>query len=90
MVQEVSDEAIKRLFDVKNQLLFIEKIRFKFRNFQLHNTHAKLEVLAVSLTSTWLGMLAGGKKPQNVFINLDSAIEMAVEFKKCKTIALVK
>ena len=74
LVHEVSDEAIKRMFDVKNQPLFIEKLRFKFRDFQLHNTHAKSEVLAV--------MLGGGKKPQNIFISLDSAMEMAVKFKK--------
>ena len=90
LFHEVSAEAIETLLDMKNQPLFIEKIRNKFRDFQLHSTHAKSEVLAVGLTSAWSGMLGGGKDPQDVFINLDGAIEMAIQSKKSKAVAVVK
>ena len=72
LFHKVSPEAIETLLDMKNQPLFIEKIRNKFRDFQLHSTHVKPEVLAVGLTSAWSGMLGGGKDPQDVFINLPS------------------
>ena len=51
--------------------------------------HAK-KVLAVGLSSTWSGMLRGNKNPQDIFINLDGAIEIAVQCKKPKTVALIK
>ena len=68
----------------------MEKIRDNFMHFQQHNTHAKSEVLAVGLTSTWSGMLGGGKNPQDVVIELDVAIEIAVETKKPKAYILHK
>ena len=51
--------------------------------------HAK-KVLSVGLTRTWSGMLGGSKNPQNIFINLDGAIEIAVQSKKPRTVALIK
>lgn len=78
------------MFDVQNQPLHIEKIRDNVIHFQLHNNHAKWEVLAVGLTSTWSGMLGGGKNPQDVVIKVDVAIEMTVQTKKPKAYIFYK
>lgn len=42
------------------------------------------------LCFTWSGMLGGGKNLQDVFIDLDGAIEMAIQSKNPKAVALVK
>ena len=82
--------AIETLFDVQNQPLRMKKIRNKVMHFQLHNTQAKWEVLTVRLTSAWSGILGSGKNPQVVVIELDAAIEMAVQTKKSKAYILYK
>ena len=81
---------METLFDVQNQPLCIEKVRDNFIDFQLHNPHAKSEVLVIYLTSFWSGMLEGGKNPQDVVIERHGAIEMTVQSKKPKPVAMVK
>ena len=81
---------METLFNVQNQPLRMKKIRDNVMHFQLHNAHAKSEVLLVGLTNFWSGMLGGAKNPQDVVIELDVAIEMTVQTKNTKAYILYK
>ena len=90
LFHEVTAGAMETLFDVQYQPLHLEKKRDNFKDLQLHSTHAKSEVLAVGLTRTWLGKLGGDKNPQDVFIDFEGAIEMAMQSKKAQRSCLGK
>ena len=81
---EVTAGTMETLFDMQYQPLCLEKKRDNFKDLQLHSTHAKSEVLTVGLTRTWLSKLGGGKNPQDVFIDLEGAIEMTIQSKKAQ------
>ena len=88
--------AIETLFDEQSQPLFkradlgkylgIRNIRDNFKDFPLHHAHPRSAIEGVGLYNT-LGRV---KNPHDIFINLDSAIEIAVRSKKPRAVALVK
>ena len=88
--------AIEMLFDNRNQPLFkrsdlgkclgIRHIRDNFKEFSLHHDRSKSEIEGVGTTDS-LGRI---KNSHDIFINLDSAIEIVVRSKKPKAVVLVK
>ena len=88
--------AIETLFDDENQPLFrrselgkylgIRNIRENFREFLSHHACSRSEIEGVGVTYP----LGQTKNSHDIFINLDSAIEIAVRSKKPKAVALVK
>ena len=66
--------------------LGIRNIRDNLKEFSLHHAHPRFEIEGVSVTNA----LGRTKNPHDIFINLDSAIEIAVRSKKPKAVALVK
>ena len=96
LFQKVPAGAIETLFDDENQPLFrrselgkylgIRNIREKFREFLSHHACSRSEIEGVGVTYP----LGQTKNSHDIFINLDSAIEIAVRSKKPKAVALVK
>ena len=88
--------AIETLFDDENQPLFrrselgkylgIRNIRENFREFLSHHACSRSEIEGVGVTYP----LGQTKNSHDIFINLDSAIEIAVRSKKPRAVALVK
>ena len=88
--------AIEMFFDNQNQPLFkrpdlgkclgIRQIRDNFKEFSLHHVRSKSEIEGVGTTDP----LGRTKNSHDIFINLDSAIEIAVRSKKPKAVVLVK
>ena len=66
--------------------LSIRNIRDNFKEFSSHHAHPRPEIESVGVTDT----IGRAKSPHDTFINLDSAIEIAVHSKKPKAVALVK
>ena len=96
LFQKVPAGAIETLFDDENQPLFrrselgkylgIRNIRENFREFLSHHACSRSEIEGVGVTYP----LGQTKNSHDIFINLDSAIEIAVRSKKPKAVALVK
>ena len=96
LFQKVPAGAIETLFDDENQPLFrrselgkylgIRNIRENFREFLSHHARPRSEIEGVGVTYP----LGQTKNSHDIFINLDSAIEIAVRSKKPKAVALVK
>ena len=96
LFHKVPAGAIETLFDEQNQPLFkradlgkylgIRNIRDNFKDFPLYHVHPRSEIEGVGL----YGTLGRAKNPHDIFINLDSAIEIAIHFKKPRAVALVK
>ena len=96
LFQKVPAGAIETLFDDENQPLFrrselgkylgIRNIRENFREFLSHHACSRSEIEGVGVTYS----LGQTKNSHDIFINLDSAIEIAVRSKKPKAVALVK
>ena len=96
LFHEVPARAIETLFDAQNQPLFkiadlgkylgIRNVRDNFKEFSSHHARPRPEIEGVGVTDT----LGRAKNPHDIFINLDSAIEIAVCSKKPTAVALVK
>ena len=96
LFHKVPAGAIGTLFDEQNQPLFkradlgkylrIWNIRDNFKEFSSHHAHPRSEIEGVGHTDT----LGRAKNSHDIFINLDSAIEIAVRSKKPWAVALVK
>ena len=96
LFHKVPAGAIETLFDEQNQPLFkraglgkylgIRNIRDTFKEFSSHHACSRSEIEDVGVTNT----LGRAKNPHDIFINLESAIEIAVRSKKPKVVALVK
>ena len=96
LFRKVPSGAIKMLLDVQNQPLFkrtdlgkylgIEGIKHNFKDFPSHYIRPKSEIEEGGQTPH----LRMTKNPHDIFINLDGSIEMAVQSKKPKAVALVK
>ena len=96
LFQKVPAGAIETLFDDENQPLFrrselgkylgIRNIRENFREFLSNHACSRSEIEGVGVTYP----LGQTKNSHDIFINLDSAIEIAVRSKKPKAVALVK
>ena len=96
LFQKVPAGAIETLFDDENQPLFrrselgkylgIRNIRENFREFLSHHACSRSEIEGVGVTYP----PGQTKNSHDIFINLDSAIEIAVRSKKPKAVALVK
>ena len=94
LVSNLSNE-IEMPFDEQNQPLFkradlgkylsIRYIR-DFKDFPLHHAHPRSEIEGVGLFDT----LGRAESSHDIFINLDSATEIAVRSKKSRAVALVK
>ena len=88
--------AIETIFNEQNQPLFkradlgkylgIRNIRYNFKEFPLHHAHPRSEIEGVGVTNT----LGREKNPHDIFINMNSAIQMAVRSKKPRAAALGK
>ena len=95
LVSNLSNE-IATLFNEQNQPLFkradlgkylsIRNVRDNFKDFPLHHAHPRSEIEGVGLYDT----LGRAKNPHDIFVNLDSAIEIAVRSKKPRAVALIK
>ena len=66
--------------------LGIRNIRVNFKEFSWHHAHPRSEIEVVGVTETF----GRAKNYHDTFINLDSAIEIAVHSKKPRAVALVK
>ena len=96
LFQKVPAGAIETLFDDENQPLFrrselgkylgIRNIRENFREFLSHHACSRSEIEGVGVTYP----LGQTKNSHDIFINLDSAIEIAVRSRNFKAFALVK
>ena len=96
LFQKVPAGAIQTLFDDQNQTLFkrsdlgkylgIRNIRDNFNKVSLHHARARSEIEGVDVTNP----VRRTKYSHDIFINLESAIEIAVRSKKPKAVALVK
>ena len=88
--------AIETIFDEQNQPLFkrddlrkylgMRNIRDNFKDFKLHRARPRSEIEGVVQSDT----LGRAKNHHDIFINLDSAIKIAVCSKKMSAIALLK
>ena len=88
LFHKVPEGAIEKLFDEQNQPLFkradlgtylgIRNIRGNFKEFLSHHAHRSSKIEGVVNATDTLGW---AKNPQDIFINLDSAIEIAVRSK---------
>ena len=84
LFHKVPTEAIDMLFDEQKQgwfrkVLGIENIKHNFKDFPSHYVRPRFD-----------HPIAKEKNPYDIFIDLDSSIEMAVRSKKPKAVALVK
>ena len=96
LFQKVPPGAIETLFDDQNQSLFkrsdlgkylgIRNMRDNFKEFSSHHSRPRSEIEVVGVTDP----LGRTEISHDIFINLDSAIEIAVCSKKPKAVALVK
>ena len=96
LFHKVPAGAIETLFDEQNQPLFkradlgkylgIRNIRDNFKEFSSHHAHPRSEIEGVGMTDT----LGRAKNHHDIFINFDSAIDIAVRPKKITAVALVK
>ena len=96
LFHEVPAGAIETLFNDQNQSLFkrddlgkylgISNIRDNFKDFPSHYTRLRSEIEGAVRYDT----VRRTKNPHDIFINLDGSIEMAVQSKKPKAVALVK
>ena len=96
LFQKVPAGAIQTLFDYQNQTLFkrsdlgkylgIRNIRDNFNKFSSHHARTRSEIEGVGVTNP----IGRTKYSHDIFINLESAIEIAVRCKKPKAVALVK
>ena len=66
--------------------LGIRNIRDNFKEFSSHHAHPRSEIEGVGVTYS----LGRTKNSHDIFINLDSAIEIAVRSRNFKAFALVK
>ena len=93
LFHKVPAGAIETLFNAQNQPLFnraelgkdlgIWNIRDNFKDFPLNHVYPKSEIEGVVPYDT----LGRAKNHGDIFINLDSAIQIAVRSKKCKAVA---
>ena len=96
LFQKVPAGAIQTLFDYQNQTLFkrsdlgkylgIRNITDNFNKFSSHHARTRSEIEGVGVTNP----IGRTKYSHDIFINLESAIEIAVRSKKPKAVALVK
>ena len=96
LFQKVPAGTIEMLFDDQSQPLFkwsdlgkyqgIRNIKDSFKDFPSHYTHPRSEIEDVGVTNP----LGRTKNCYDIFINVDSAIELAVCSKKPKAVTLVK
>ena len=96
LFHKVPAGAIETLFDDQNQSLFkradlgkylgIEDIRHNFKGFPSHYTCPRSDPEGGGRAP----FLKKTKNPHDIFINLDSSIEMALRSKKPKAVVLVK
>ena len=96
MFHKVPAGAIETLLDEQNQPLFkradlgkylgIRNIRDNFKELSSHHAHPRSEIEGGGVTNT----LGRAKNSHDIFINLDSAILIAVRSKKLRAVALVK
>ena len=96
LFHKVPAGAIETLFDEQNQPLFkradlgkylgIRNIRDNFKEFSLYHAHPRSEIEGVGVTDTH----GKAKTHHDIFINLDSGIEIAVCSKKPRVVAFVK
>ena len=96
LFHKVPAGAIETLFDEQNQPLFkradlgkylgIRNIRDNFKEFSWHHASPRSEIEGVPPYKTF----GRAKNHHDIFINLDSAIEIAVRSKKPRKVALVK
>ena len=96
LFHKVPAGAIETLFDAQNQCLFkrvdigrnlgIRNIRDNFKDFSLHHVHPRSEIEGVGVTDT----LGRTKNCHDIFINSDSAIEIAVYSEKTQGSCLSK
>ena len=89
--------AIETLFDDQNQPWFKRADLGRYlgilgiaRNFKDIKTTSRLEIMGQGQSLPQSGMRGGGKNLHYDFVNLDSALEIAVRFRKPKAVALVK
>ena len=89
--------AIETLFDDQNQPWFKRADLGRYlgildiaRNFKDIKTTSRLEIMGQGQSLPRSGMRGGSKNPHYDFVNLDSALETAVTFRKPKAVALVK
>ena len=90
LFHEVPAGAIETLFNAQNYTLFkradlgkylgIRNIRDNFKEFSSHHAHPRSEIEGVGVTDT----LERARNHHDIFINLDSAIEIVVRSKKPK------
>ena len=96
LFHKVPAGAIETLFDGQNQPLFkradlgrclgVRNIRDNFKEFLSHHAHPRSEIEGGSVTNN----LGRAKNPHDIFINLNSAIEIAVCSKKPRAVVFVK
>ena len=88
LFHKVPAGAIETLLDEQKQSLFkradlgkylaIRNIRDNFKEFLSDHAHTRSEIEDIGVTYT----LGRAKNPDHIFINLDSAIEIAFHYKK--------
>ena len=96
LFQKVPPGAIETLFNDQNQSLFkrsdlgkylgIRNIKDNFKVFSSHHSRPRSEIEVVGVTD----LLGRTKISHDIFINLGSAIEIAVRSKKPNVVVLVK
>ena len=97
LFETVAAGAIETLFDDQNQPWFKRADLGRYlgildiaRNFKDIKTTPRLEIMGQGQPLPRSGMRGGGKNPHDAFVNLDSALEIAVRSRKPKVVALVK
>ena len=89
--------AIETRFDDQNQPWFKRADLGRYleildiaQNFKDIKTTSRLEIMGQGQPLPRSGMRGGGKNPHDAFVNLDSALEIAVRSNKPKAVGLVK
>ena len=97
LFEAVAAGAIETLFDDQNQPWFKRAdlgiylgILDIARNFKDIKTTSRLEIMGQGQPLPQSGMRGGSKNLHDAFVNLDSALEIAVRSRKPKAVALVK
>ena len=97
LFEAVPAGAIETLFDDQNQPWFKRADLGRYlgildiaRNLKDKKTTSRLEIMGHGQPLPRSGMRGGGKNPLDAFVNLDSALEIAVRCRKPKAVALVK
>ena len=96
LFQKVPAGGIETFFDDQNQLLYKmsdpgkylgrRNIRDNFKEFSSHHARPRSKIEGVGVTN----ILGRTKSSHDIFINLDSAIEIAIRSKKPRAFALVE